>query len=237
MPTTSRFGLRFPAATDPDNPPQDFGFLAGDVDGWLARWFPCTSSTRPAGLTGDDTGFGIFETDTQNCYVWNGTAWAVPSNFAAAGGGGGGGSASIATVAAAWQASSAQSIASGSDVTVGFSTAIGTADPAITRAPSGAGHEFTLTQTRSWIITTTIRYAQDNSGGRLVTLQTGTGAVLAKASAPVNTDAPWSTSLAVARRLPAGTTVKVVTRHNSLNGAVLLEHEGGPSVQISFVGV
>ena len=232
MPTTSRFGLRYPAATDPDNPPQDLGFLAADADGWLSRAFVCTSTTRPTGVP---TGFLIFESDTGALWVWDGDSWAIPTNLAAPGGGGGGGGSTVAAVSASWQASSAQPIAANQDVTVAFGTAIGTPDGAVTRAPSGAGHAFTLT--RAWTITGTIRYAQDAVGGRIVTLETLSGQRLSRASAPPNAGAPWSTPLAAARRLTSGTQVRVITRHNSTTDPLTLDPDGGDSVQINFVGV
>jgi hypothetical protein len=231
--STPRFVLRWPDLTDAPNGPAQFQQLAEDTDGWLCRAFPCTSSTRPSGVA---AGFLIRESDSGNILVWTGSAWSQVNGAVSGGGGGGGGGTSlISTVSATYAATSAQSIPTQTDTVVAFGVEQ-TADPTVTRSTSGAGHKFTLAQTRLWIVTATVRFAQDAVGGRTFELTTGSGAVLAKESGPVNADAPWSASLSVARRLPAGTSVQVRARHNS-TASVPLEPQGGDYVHIDIAGV
>ena len=233
MGSTSRFGLSYPELTDAPNGPAQMQELASDVDGWLCRAYRCTSTSRPSGVPND---FLIRESDTGNVLIWTGSAWSqVTGTVTGGGGGGGGGTSLIATISATYAATSAQSIPSGADTVVAFGVEQ-QADPAVTRSTSGAGHKFTLAQTRLWVITATVRYAQNAVGGRTFDLQTGAGAVLAKASGPVDTDAPWTANLSVARKLAAGTTVQVVARHNSTS-SVPLEPSGGSYVHIDIAGV
>lgn len=232
MGSTSRFGLGYPDLTDAPNGPAQIQELASDVDGWLCRAFRCTSSTRPSGVPND---FLIRESDTGNVYIWTGSAWSQVNGAAAGGGGGGGGTTTISTVSATYAATSAQSIPAEQDVVVAFGVEQ-TADPLVTRSTSGAGHRFTLGQTRLWIVTATCRFAQNAVGGRTFEIATTSGAILAKSSGPVNADAPWSTSLSVARRFPAGTSIQVRARHNSTS-SVLLEPGGGDYVHIDIAGV
>jgi hypothetical protein len=229
--STARFGLTYPALTDAPNGPVQIQALADGVDGQLARAFRCTSSTRPSGVPND---FLIRESDTGNVLIWSGSAW-EQVNGAATGGGGGGGTTTVATVSATYAATSAQSIAASQDVVVAFGVEQ-VADPLITRSTSGAGHQFTLAQTRLWIVTATVRFAQNPLGGRTFEIVTSSGAVLTKASGPQNQDAPWSASLSVARRLPAGTRVMVRARHNSTT-SLLLEPSGGDYCHIDIAGI
>lgn len=232
MGATSRFGLRWPELTDAPNGPAQFQTLATDADGWLCRAYRCTSSTRPTGVPDD---FIIRESDTGNVYIWTGSAWTLLSGAVSGGGGGGGDTPAIGTVWAGWQASNAQAIASGSDVVVGFGTALGGASGIVTRSTAGAGHSFTLTQTRLWTITATLRFSQNAIGGRTFELRAGT-TVLAKVSGPQNQDAPYTGNLAVARQLPAGTVVTAIARHNS-SSSLALEPNSGQYVHIDFAGV
>lgn len=231
MGSTSRFGLAYPALTDAPHGPAQIQALAEDVEGWLARAFRCTSSTRPSSPPND---FIIRESDTGNVYIWTGTAWSQ-INGAAGGGGGGGGTTTIATISATYAATSTQSIPSGVDTVVAFGVEQ-TGDPTVTRSTSGAGHRFTLAQTRLWIVTATVRFAQNPTGGRRFDLTTGAGVVLSSASGPPNADAPWTTTLSVARRLTAGTTVQVIARHNATT-AVPLEPTSGSYCHIDIAGV
>ena len=228
MGSTSRFALRSPELTDAPNGPVQISTLADDVEGWLCRAFPCTSGTRPIGV---DAGFLIRESDSGSIFVWTGAAWAEVAG--AVSGGGGGGSA-IGTVSATYAATSAQSISSGVDVTVAFGVAQ-TTDASVTRSTSGAGHQFTLGQTRLWTVTATLRFSQNGVGGRTFELRAGS-AVLAKESGPQDTDAPYTANLAVTRRLPSGTAITAVARHNS-SSSLALEPSGGDYVHIDLAGV
>lgn len=232
MASTSRSGLRYPVLNDAPNVPQDIKFLAEDVESKLYRAFPCLSTTRPSGI-GD--GFLIRETDTGNLGLYNATTstWVL---FSPTGSGGGGGGGTVtSTASATYSAAVAQPISTGVDTAVAFAVQQ-VADPEVVRSTQGAGHKFKLNATRIWTITATIRFAQHPAGGRTVDLRTVTGAVLAKASGPVDTDAPWTCNIAFSRRLPINTEVYVVARHNAGVG-ISLEPNNGDTCHIDITGV
>jgi hypothetical protein len=60
--------------------------------------------------------------------------------------------------------------------------------------------------------------------------------VLAKASGPQDTDAPFTANLSVTRKLPAGTVITAVARHDSSSG-VALEPNSGQYVHIDLAGI
>lgn len=231
MGSTSRFTLHYPDLTDAPNGPAQLQQLAEDAETWLCRAFPCTSSTRPSGVA---DGFLVREADTGNVMVWTGAAWAQVSGAVSSGGGGGGGGTTIGTVSATYSASTAQPIATGSDVVVAFGVAQVT-DSSVTRATSGAGHTFTLGQTRLWTVSATLRFAQNAVGGRTFELRAGT-TVLAKASGPQDTDAPYTANLSCTRKLTAGTVITAIARHNSTS-SLALEPNSGQYVHIDLAGV
>lgn len=232
MGSTSRFGLHYPDLTDAPNGPAQLQQLSEDVDGWLCRDFPCTSATRPAGVA---VGFRIVESDTGKTFRWSGSTWVdISSTVVSGGGGGGGGTTAISTVSATYAATATQSIAPTTDVVVAFGVEQ-TSDPLITRSTLGAGHRFTVAQTRLWIVTATVRFADATGGGRTFELRTGSGAVLAKDGDPL-IDGPYTRSLQVARRLTAGTAVHVIARHNAA-APVALEPSGGDYCHIDLAGV
>lgn len=232
MGSTSRFTLHYPELTDAPNGPAQLQQLAEDTDGWLCRAFRCTSSTRPSGVPDD---FIIRETDTGNVLIWTGSAWSQVNGTTTGGGGGGGTTSPSVTVSATYAATSAQAISTGSDVVVAFPVAQ-TTDSTVTRATQGAGHKFTLEQTRLWIVTATVRFAQNAIGGRTFEIRNGSGTVLAKTSGPQDTDAPYTGNLSVARKMTAGSSVYVVARHNA-NSSLALEPNAGQYVHIDIAGV
>ena len=103
------------------------------------------------------------------------------------------------------------------------------------RSTSGAGHAFTLAQTRLWIITATLRFAQNGTGGRTFELRAGS-AVLAKAGADAPVNTPYTASLSVARQLAAGTVITAVARHNA-GSSVALDPSSGDYVHIDIAGI
>jgi hypothetical protein len=230
MGSTTRFGLRWPELTDAPNGPAQLQTLAQDSDGWLCRAYRCTSSTRPTGVPDD---FLIRESDTGNLYVWTGSAWSQIAGSVSSGGGGG--EPAIGTVSATYAATSAQPIATGTDVVVAFGQATTTSSE-VTRSTFGAGHQFTLGQTRLWIVSATLRFSQNASGGRTFELRTGSGTVLAKESGPQNQDAPYTANLTCARALPSGTKVHAIARHNA-GTSLALEPSSGDYVHIDIAGI
>lgn len=150
-------------------------------------------------------------------------------------GGGGGGSTPAATLWAGWQAASAQPIATATDVTVAFGTALSGGDSAITRATSGAGHSFTLGAAKLWTVTLTARFAVNGTGGRTFEIRAGS-AVLAKVGDGASPSNAWTANLSITRRLPAGTVITAVARQDS-GSSLALEHSGGDWVHIDFAGI
>lgn len=165
MGTTARFGLRYPALTDAPNGPQLAQFLAEDTEGWLSRAFPCTSSTRPAGVS---DGFIIRETDTGKWLGWNGTVW---SELADTGGGGGGGSTGFpTTIEGQWRATGNQNISNNVDTVLGFGTTE-TSSSVVTRSTLGSGHKFTLNEAGTYAVTATVRFTSGTAGSRFIELR------------------------------------------------------------------
>jgi len=230
MGTTPRFILRYPELTDAPNGPIQFSTMATDTENWLSRVYRCTSSTRPTGVPDD---FLIRESDTGNLYIWTGSAWAQISG-AVSGGGSEGGTGAIGTVSATYTANSAQPIPHNADTTVAFGVD-GPTDSAVTKSTSGAGHKFTLNQTRLWTITATVRYTENGSGGRAVDIRTGS-TLLAKGGSQSSSTNPYTVNLACARRLSAGTQISVVAWQNS-GGSLALDPNSGNTVHIDIAGV
>jgi hypothetical protein len=230
--STPRFTLSYPALTDAPNGPAQLQELAEDVEGWLCRAFPCTSTSRPTGV---GAGFLIRESDTGNVMIWSGSSWGQVAGAVTSGGGGGGGgtTTSIGTVSATYAGAAAQAISPSTDTVVAFPTAQVTASE-VTRNISGAGHSFTLGQTRLWMITATVRFAAALGSGRTVELRAG-GSVLAK-QGTAEVDAAYTANVACTRRLNAGAVITVVVRHDK-TGGIALEPNGGEYVHIDFGGV
>jgi hypothetical protein len=234
--STSRFELDYPALTDAPNGPQQLQALAEGVEGWLGRAFPCTSTTRPTGI---GTGFFIYETDTAKVLIWDGNSWEPPVTVTTTPGGGGGGTtpdpATVSTVSATYAATAAQPISSNSDVVVAFGVAQ-TTETAVTRNASGAGHSFTLNQTRLWTVSTTLQIDGPSgiTGRRTFELRAGSN-VLARATAGPYAQ-PFAVNLSVTRRLPAGTVITAIARHTHSSG-LPLEPNSGQYVHIDLAGI
>jgi hypothetical protein len=233
MATTTRHGLRYPALTDMPHGPQQVRNLAEDVEGWLARAYPCTSTTRPTGVA---DGFLIRETDTGRVYIWNASAapsgaWERLALLSDVGTGSGGSGTGAPTAAATYAATTTQTVGNEVDAVVAFGNAV-TTDPLVTRATNGAGHKFALGSTGIWVITATVRWAQAANGGRTFELRAGS-TVLAKVGAGVTGNAPWTANLAITRKFSSGTEVHVYGRQDS-GGTLALEHGGGSYVHIDL---
>lgn len=236
MGSTSRFGLPSPDQTDAPNGPEQIGALATAVDGKLARAFPCTSTTKPTGLTTADRGFLVDVGDLARIERWDGSAWQVVGpTTVTGGGGGGGGTTTLSTVSATYAGSAAQPVSTETDVVVAFPTVL-VADGAVTRNTAGAGHSFTLTQTRLWLLSTTVRFAEhSDTGGRTVEIRAGT-TILAKEGEGDPAAPAWTRSLSVARKLTAATVITVVVRHDA-GTSLALEPNNGQYVHIDLAGV
>jgi hypothetical protein len=226
MPTTPRFALRYPAQSDAPNVPVDMQELASDVEGQLARAFPCLSTARPAS---PPLGMLIFETDTSLILIWDGDSW---NTVVAPAGGGGGGT----TAHAQFSAASAQSVPNAANATCAFGTT-DTSSALVTRASRGAGHQFTLGASGIWVITGTTRYASAAvTGERYAGLHTGAseGSPLAGQGQSPPSGNPVTNNFGVAKSFASGAVV-FVNLYQSTGGARLLEpHASGGWVRINF---
>jgi hypothetical protein len=229
MGTTARFGLRYPALTDAPNGPQLAQFLAEDIEGWLSRAFPCTSTTRPTGV-GD--GFIIRETDTGKWLGWNGTAW---SELADAGGGGGGGSTGFPTaIEGQYRASSNQSLANGTNTVFAFGTTEVTS-PVVQRATLGSGHKFTLTESGVWAVTATVRFASGTAGSRYIELTNSAQNTRFVATGDQGGPAAATRHFSIVKRFPAAQ--ELVVRGAQSSGGTLSTQYQGDDITEGFVRV
>lgn len=226
MGTTSKFALRYPGITDAPNVPLDMQELAEDVEGQLGRAIPCLSTARPVAPT---LGLLILETDTGLVLVWDGTAWKTVNPTSVAGGG--------ATAHAQFSASSVQSVATG-NVTCAFA-ATDTASPAVVRAASGAGHQFTLGTSGIWAVTTTVRWASTSATGERyagIHIPAGAGSTtpLAGEGDDPPANRPTTINLGLTRYFASGAVV-LINLFNGTSGARTLEpHASGGWVRLNF---
>lgn len=230
MGATTRFGLRYPELTDAPNGPAQLQTLAGDVEGWLCRAYRCTSATRPSGVPDD---FIIRESDTGNLYIWTGSAWAQIAG-AVSGGGGGGGTGAVGTVSTTYTATAAQPIPNNADTVIAFGSDA-TTSTEVVKSTSGAGHKFTLGQTRLWTISATCRIVENGVGGRAFDIRAGS-TLLAKTGMQSSATNPYTVNLSCTRRLAAGTQISVVGWQNS-GVSLALDPGGGNTVHIDIAGV
>lgn len=217
MGDTARFDLRYPGLTDAPNVPLDVQRLAEDVDGWLARAFPCTSGTHPSS---PPDGFLIRETDTGNVLVWN----EAGSSWDAVGGGGGGGGGGEAAVEGQWKAASAQSIPNATDTVLAFGTTE-TPSSVVERATSGVGHKFKLLEDGSYAVTAMARFASGPAGSRFLGLRNA--AQTAQFIADQNDGGPAAATrnFSITKRFAANTELVVVAAQSS-GASLSLVHLG-----------
>lgn len=153
MPETIAYGLSYPDPADAPDGPLAFQTLAQDVEGWLSRAWPCTSTTRP---TSPPEGLIIRETDTGAVYIASEVGAWIPLGVGASGGG--------TTSAAQYSASTNQSVPNDVDVAISFGSADRTSAEVVRNAyrPDGSvpfGHGFQLLASGIWSLSTTVRYA------------------------------------------------------------------------------
>lgn len=221
MGATTRFGLRYPAGTDAPSGPQLGQFLAEDVDGWLCRAFPCTSSTRPTGVPDR---FLIGETDTGKILYWHagGSTWVEI-------GGGGGGGGGYTAVKGEWRASSNQSIPSGADTAVAFGNEV-TASPVVTRTTFGGGHKFTLTEAGAFAVSVILRYAAGAAGNRFAALLNSANTAVFDAAGGDGGPGASTLKLAATDRFAAGTELYVSTAQSSGSALALQRATTSPPI-------
>lgn len=238
MPTTPRLGLRYPALTDAPNGPQALQNLGLDVESWLNRAFPCTSSTRPGAPT---TGMVIYESDTGEWRGWTGAAWEQINGTSSSGGGtGGAGGAATVVADAQYSASSTQTIPEEGPGLNAYPVAFGSANLTtdyIERSPRGVGHEFELTIGGLWAVSATVKYARLNgSNGELTSglYTTASGTEPVVEAGFDNESSPCTLFWSVTRRFAAGAVLYVQTRNSGGLNRALDRGVNGSKVRINF---
>lgn len=222
MATTSPFGLRYPVLGDAPDGPQQFQNLAQDVNGWLGRARPVTSSTRPSSPT---DGTLIVETDTGACLVAIGGTWYYLTSTTGGSG----------TGEATYSASTAQSIPNATDTVVAFGTDNATSS-AVTKLAHGTGHKFRLNQGGVWSMVATIRYATTTATGeRSAEFRTTSGVVLPGDGDAPTTGNPATLCFMVQQRFEANTEIYVNAWQGTGGSRLLEPFEGGARVRVNFV--
>lgn len=231
MPTTPRDSLRYPLPTDAPNVPVGLQQLAEDVEGWMHRAYPCTSSSRPTSV---GVGFIIYETDTGEWRGWTGAAWEVIGGETGEAGGGGG---QTVVADAQYSASGNQSVPLNLDTVVGFGTAQLTSDY-IVRYPRSVGHEFELTIGGLYSVACTLRYPGAGSGptgtmrSRLMSTASATEPIIED---EIHDDTrPTTLSWSITRRFAAGARLYVATRNTSSTARALDRGVNGSTVRLNL---
>lgn len=166
MGTTTRFGLHYQALSDAPDGAGLGELLAEDTDGWLSRAFPVADAAGRTGLSAPPNGFLVKQDDDNSVWLWTGSVWTGVGAGTGGGGGGGGGT----FVEGQYRASANQTLTNSTDTVLAFGTTE-TASAVVTRATSGSGHKFTLTNTATYAITATVRFTAGTAGSRFIELR------------------------------------------------------------------
>lgn len=231
MPNTPRLALRYPALTDSPNGPLAVQNLGLDVESWLNRAFPCTSTTRPSSPL---QGMMIYETDTGEWRGWTGAAWEVIGGETGEVGGGGG---QTVVADAQYSATGNQSVPLNTDTVVAFGTANLSSDY-IVRYTRGVGHEFELTIGGLYSAACTLRYPGAGSGptgtmrSRLMSTASATEPIIED---EIHDDTrPTTLSWSITRRFAAGARIYVATRNTSSTARALDRGVNGSTVRLNL---
>jgi len=219
MATTPRFGLHYQALTDSPDGAALGGLLAGDVDGWLCRKFPVADAAARLALSGLGTGFMVIQDDDDSEWTWNGSAWQAVSSGT---GGGGGGSGLF--IEGQYRATANQTIPNGTDTVIGFGTTE-TVSTSVTRATSGAGHKFTLTNTATYAITAVVRFAAGAAGSRFIELRDSAQTTGYVCDGDQGGPAAATRHFSLTKAFTAGTELVVIGAQSS-GGALSTEFQG-----------
>jgi hypothetical protein len=230
MATTPRFGLHYQTLTDSPDGAGLGGLLAADVDAWLARAYVVADAAARTGLSGIGTGFIVFQQDDATLWAWSGSAW---SSVTGSGGGGGeGGSSALAYTDGQYRAAANQTLSNGTDTILAFATTE-TASAVVTRATSGVGHKFTLSQTGLYSISATVRFAAGSSGSRFIELRNAAQNARYVSSGEQGGPAASTRTFSLTRGFSAGQDFVVVATQSS--GGNLATQYQGTSITDGFV--
>lgn len=232
MATTPRFGLHYQTLTDAPDGPALGGLLAEDVDALLARAYPVANAATRTGLSGIGAGFIVLQQDDESGWMWTGSAWlALGGSSTDTGGGGGSGGGTIG-VEGQWRAAANQSLSNNTDTVLAFGTTE-TASALVTRATSGAGHKFTLSEDATYAVTATVRFTPGATGSRFIELRNSAQDARFVADGDQGGPAAATRSFSITKRLPAGQELVVVATQAS--GGTLATQYQGSSITDGFV--
>jgi hypothetical protein len=228
MATTPRFGLHYQTLTDAPDGAALGGLLAGDVDAWLARAYPVADANARVALSGQAVGFFTFQQDDDSLWVWDGSSWDAVGGST----GGGGGSSAFSYTDGQYRASANQDLTNAHDTVLGFGTTE-TASAVVTRATSGTGHKFTLTQTGLYAITATVRFAAGAAGNRFIELRNSAQNARYVSSGGQGGPGADTRTFSITRGFSSGQDF-VVTATQSSGGSLTTDYQG-TSITDGFV--
>lgn len=233
MGSTTRFGLHYQGLSEAPDGAGLGETLAEDVDGWLSRGYPVADAAARTALSGIGVGFLVLQQDDSSGWIWDGSLWV---DLGGSGGGGGGG---ITGVAGKYRATANQSLTNNTDTVLGFGTTEVTS-ALVTRATSGVGHKFTLSEDATYAITATVRIAAGTAGPRFIELRDSaqtTGYVSCGQDGGPNA---WTGTISITDRFPAAQELVVVAAQNS-GATVSTQYQGSSPtvyrVRLSIVKV
>jgi hypothetical protein len=216
--TGAPFSLRYQTLADA---PDGAGLgqnLATDAAGWLSRAYPVADAAARVALSGVGQGFLVFQDSDDTFWGWNGSSWIGFGD--GTGGGGGGGT----FVEGQYRASANQSIPNNTDTVIGFGTTE-TASAVVTRATSGSGHKFTLTNTATYAITAVVRFAAGAAGSRFIELRNSAQSTGYVSDGDQGGTAAATRSFSLTKAFTAGTELVVIAAQSS-GGALSTDYQG-----------
>jgi hypothetical protein len=228
MATTPRFGLHYQTLTDAPDGAALGALLAEDVDTWLGRAYPVADAAARTALSGLSAGFLALQLDDDSLWQWNGSTWTDRSGSS----GGGGGSSAFAYIDGQYRAASNQTLSNNADTVLAFATTE-TSSPVVTRATSGVGHKFTLSQTGLYCVTATVRFAAGAAGSRFIELRNAAQNTRYVAAGDEGGPSAATRTFSITRGFSAGQDF-VVTATQSSGGNLSTQYQG-TSITDGFV--
>lgn len=231
MATTPRFGLHYQTLTDAPDGAALGGLLAEDVDALLARAYPAANAAARTGLSGIGAGFIVLQQDDESGWMWTGSSW-LALGGSSTDSGGGGGSGGAVGVEGQWRAAANQSLPNNTDTVLAFGTTE-TASVLVTRATSGSGHKFTLSEDATYAITATVRFIPGAAGSRFIELRNSTQDARFVSDGDQGGPAAATRSFSITKRFLAGQELVVAAAQAS--GGTLTTQYQGSSITDGFV--
>lgn len=156
--------------------------------------YPCTSTTRPAGHVGQI----IRESDTGMTAIYDGSTW----RYLTADGTG------TVRTDVEFNASVAQTLANSTNTVLAFGTDNLTSS-LVTKATSGAGHQFTLNRAGVWSINCTLRYVASVNARETYVEINGSLGVLGAQSVVTNVNVATTLNVGLVKAFSAGVVLEI----------------------------